>query len=95
MLSGDEQPGQGVADVVFIIDEKPHPHFKRDGNDLVYTHRLPLVEALSGTELQIPHLDGKTISLPVNEVRSLPDTAAGRCGHKAGPCSGRDRPAAC
>jgi len=70
---GDEQPGQGASDVVFVIDEKPHPHFKREGNDLFYTHRLPLVEALSGTELKIPHLDGKTISLPIDEVIT-PDT---------------------
>lgn len=68
VCAGDEQPGQGASDVVFVIDEKPHPHFKREGNDLFYTHRLPLVEALSGTELKIPHLDGKTISLPIDEV---------------------------
>lgn len=70
VCAGDEQPGQGASDVVFVIDEKPHPLFKREGNDLIYTHRLPLVEALSGTELKIPHLDGKTISLPIDEVNS-------------------------
>ena len=81
---------------MFIIDEKPHSHFKRDGNDLVYTHRLPLVEALSGTELKIPHLDGTTISLPVNEVRSLLQAAAGQPtirGHKHnGHAVGRTAP---
>jgi hypothetical protein len=24
---------------VFVIDEKPHPTFTREGNDLIYTHR--------------------------------------------------------
>lgn len=65
---GDEQPGQRPADVVFVIDQKPHQVFTRDGNDLLYTHRLPLVEALSGTQLTIQHLDGNPISIPISEV---------------------------
>lgn len=54
---------------MFVIHEKPHPTFKREGNDLVYTHRLPLVDALAGTTLNIPHLDGSTVRIPVDEVR--------------------------
>ncbi len=41
--AGDERPGREAADIIFMIDEKPHPQFKREGNDLVYTHRVPLV----------------------------------------------------
>lgn len=65
---GDEKPGQRPADVVFVIDQKPHAVFTRDGNDLLYTHRLPLAEALCGTQLTIQHLDGKPISIPINNV---------------------------
>lgn len=65
---GDEQPGQRPGDVVFLIDQKPHPVFTRDGNDLLYTHRLPLVDALSGTQITINHLDGNPISIPIQEV---------------------------
>jgi DnaJ-class molecular chaperone len=31
-------PSVWLADIVFIIKEKPHPRFTRAGNDLVYTH---------------------------------------------------------
>lgn len=70
---GDEHPGREAADIVFQIDEKPHPTFKRDGNDLIYTHRLPLVDALSGTTVQLQGLDGSPIRVPVDEVIT-PDT---------------------
>ena len=34
----------------------------------MYTHRLPLVDALSGTTVQLQHLDGSPIKIPVDEV---------------------------
>lgn len=37
--AGDENPGRIAADIVFVLQEKAHPLFRRDGNDLVYTHR--------------------------------------------------------
>ena len=33
---GDAHGGVTPADIVFTVDEKPHPHFRRDGNDLIY-----------------------------------------------------------
>uniref|UniRef100_A0A7S0RM28 J domain-containing protein n=1 Tax=Chlamydomonas leiostraca TaxID=1034604 RepID=A0A7S0RM28_9CHLO len=65
---GDEAPGVVAADVVFVLDEKHHPKFKRDGNDLIHTAQLPLVDALCGTVLRIPHLDGSTVEVPLNDV---------------------------
>ncbi|KAJ8445899.1 hypothetical protein Cgig2_009828 [Carnegiea gigantea] len=44
---GNEQRGVIPSDLVFIIDEKPHSMFKRDGNDLVVTQKISLVEALT------------------------------------------------
>lgn len=35
--------------MVFEIAEKPHPRFTREGDDLVYTYPMPLVEALTGS----------------------------------------------
>ncbi len=67
-LSGDERPGVIPADIVFVIGEKPHPTFRRDGNDLIHTVRLSLADALCGTTLSIQHLDGTTLSVPVTEV---------------------------
>ena len=65
---------------MFTIAESPHPVFKREGNDLVYTARLPLADALSGTTVNFTHLDGRPVSVPVQEV-STPTTpaAAARC----------------
>ena len=42
--------------------------FKREGNDLVYTARLPLADALCGTTINLTHLDGRPLSVPVQEV---------------------------
>ncbi len=39
---GDERPGMEPADIVFVLEEKPHSVFKREGNDLIYTHSVTL-----------------------------------------------------
>ncbi|XP_071716149.1 uncharacterized protein [Rutidosis leptorrhynchoides] len=67
---GNEQRGVIPSDLVFIIDEKPHPVFKRDGNDLVVTQKIPLAEALSGYTAQITTLDGRNLSIGINSVIS-------------------------
>ncbi|XP_057521683.1 uncharacterized protein LOC130801807 [Amaranthus tricolor] len=67
---GNEQRGVIPSDLVFIIDEKPHSVFKRDGNDLVVTQKVPLVEALTGYTAQITTLDGRSLSIPINAVIS-------------------------
>ena len=41
---GDQSPNSIPADIVFIIKDKPHQFFKRDGSDLVYTSRITLRE---------------------------------------------------
>lgn len=67
---GDEEPGVVPADLQFVIAEKPHERFKREGANLVYAVKLPLADALAGTTLSIPTLDGRTLSVPVTEVVS-------------------------
>ena len=39
---GDETPRNIPADVVFVLKDKPHPLFKRDGADIVYTAKISL-----------------------------------------------------
>lgn len=39
---GDQSRGKIPADIVFLIRDKPHPLFKREGSDLRYTARLTL-----------------------------------------------------
>lgn len=65
---GNEQINVLPADLVFIIDEKPHSTFTRDGNDLVFTQTIPLVEALTGYTVRLTTLDGRSLTIPINNV---------------------------
>jgi len=69
---GDEEPNGIPADLIFIIAEKENsdPGFVRDGNNLIYTYKLPLSDALTDCSLQIPTLDQRVISLACPEVVS-------------------------
>ncbi|XP_022730800.1 dnaJ homolog subfamily B member 4-like [Durio zibethinus] len=64
----NELPNQLPADLVFVIDEKPHDFYKRDGNDLVVNQRVSLAEALGGTTINLVSLDGRNLPLPVTEI---------------------------
>lgn len=65
---GDQSSSTVPADIVFIIKDKPHPYFKRDGCDLVYAARITLREALLGATIQVPTLDGRKKQIQLNEV---------------------------
>lgn len=41
---GDQSPTSIPADIVFIIKDKPHPTFRRDGSDIIYTAKITLKE---------------------------------------------------
>ncbi|GAB5034234.1 dnaj subfamily b member 5 [Nannochloropsis oceanica] len=69
---GDELPGVIPADIVFVLNTKPHPRFEREGDDLVYTATVPLEQALTGVEVTIQTLDGRT--LKVSEPHVTPGT---------------------
>jgi len=65
---GDQTPNNVPADVVFIIKDKSHPYFTRDGSNLRYKVKIGLRESLVGTEVQIRTLDGRRIPLRLAEV---------------------------
>ncbi|KAL5704420.1 hypothetical protein ACHQM5_022854 [Ranunculus cassubicifolius] len=65
---GDEKPGYLPADITFLIDEKRHNLFKRDGDDLVLAVEIPLVKALTGCSLTIPLLGGEKMSLTLDDI---------------------------
>ncbi|XP_048319976.2 uncharacterized protein LOC107405428 [Ziziphus jujuba] len=67
---GNEQRGVIPADLIFIVDEKPHGVFKRDGNDLVFTQKISLMEALTGYTVQLTTLDGRSLSIPITSIIS-------------------------
>lgn len=66
---GDQIPGKIPADIVFIIRDKPHPVFRREGSDVKYTASISLNDALCGTTLHVPTLTGEKVLLNMqNEV---------------------------
>ncbi|MCO5576926.1 hypothetical protein L7F22_030747 [Adiantum nelumboides] len=65
---GNEQAGLIPADLIFVIDEKPHEVFKRDCNDLLTTQKVTLAEALTGCVLSIPLPNMKTLTVPCTEI---------------------------
>ena len=65
---GNEQVNQLPADLVFVIDEKPHDLFKRDGNDLITSAKVTLAEAIGGTTVSIKTLDGRNLPVGVTEI---------------------------
>ncbi|GLU06362.1 hypothetical protein SLE2022_234020 [Rubroshorea leprosula] len=65
---GNEHPNVIPADLVFIIDEKSHNVYTRDGNDLIVTQRISLAEALTGYTVHLTTLDGRNLTIPVNSI---------------------------
>lgn len=39
---GDETPTNIPADIVFVVKDKPHPVFRRDGSDIIYPAKISL-----------------------------------------------------
>ena len=57
----DEQPGYDPGDVIIEIRIKKHKIFERSGADLTMKADISLLEALTGFQLQITHLDGRKV----------------------------------
>lgn len=47
------------GDLIVLIEEIEHPELKRDGNNLLYEHYISFPEAVLGTTIEIPTIDGK------------------------------------
>lgn len=63
---GDQAPQKVPADIIFIIRDKPHSHFKREGSDLRYVAPVTLKQALCGTTVSVPTLQGDNVRIPIN-----------------------------
>ncbi|KAL1302538.1 hypothetical protein AAFC00_002921 [Neodothiora populina] len=59
---GDQIEG-GSQDLHFIVEEKPHPLFKRVGDDIHHNVDIDLKEALTGWKRTVKTIDGKQISV--------------------------------
>ena len=57
-----------VDGVHLKVQQKPHELFKRKGRHLFIERNISLVEALTGFQMEIKHLDGKMLSIRSNEI---------------------------
>ncbi|RUS12779.1 chaperone protein dnaJ [Jimgerdemannia flammicorona] len=89
---GDELPDGTTQDIEFELEEKPHPVYKRDGDNLHRSVDVTLVEALMGFQKTIETLDGRklgvsnanTVIQPGQESRvqgeGMPNSKSGKKG---------------
>ena len=63
----DEYPGREAGDVIIVVNEQPHKLFKRKGADLLIEKEISLLEALTGVDFVVDHLDGSKF-----RVKSVP-----------------------
>ena len=62
-----------VQDVVFVVKQIPDNRIQRDGDDLIIHVRIKLTDALSETKIDVPHLDGRILRVPLKEaIRPAP-----------------------
>ncbi|XP_004310136.1 PREDICTED: dnaJ protein homolog [Fragaria vesca subsp. vesca] len=74
----DEAPGTITGDIVIVVQQKEHPKFKREGDDLIFEHTLSLKEALCGFQFKLKHLDGRQLL-----IKSEPGQVVKPDQHKA------------
>jgi len=60
------------GDLLVVIEEEPHAHLQRDGNQLLYDLYISFPEASVGTGVEIPTLEGKA------KIKIDPGTQAGK-----------------
>jgi DnaJ-class molecular chaperone len=65
-----QAPGGG--DLSVLIRIPPHPYFRREGNDIILEVPLSLPEAVLGTRIDVPTLDGTRLT-----VKIPPGTSSG------------------
>ncbi|XP_075652061.1 uncharacterized protein LOC142622476 [Castanea sativa] len=65
---GDEKPLYLPADIIFSIDEKRHPLFTRDGDDLEIGVEVPLLSALTGCTISVPLFRGDKMTLSFDDI---------------------------
>merc|ERR1712238_326617 len=57
----DEKPGYKPGDLNFVVVEKDHPEYHREGDHLYKTMSISLVDALTGFSLTLKQLEGEEV----------------------------------
>lgn len=91
-IAGQGHPGAAggpAGDLLLTIHVSPHPHFKREGDDLHLEVPITLAEAYRGEKIRIPTPDGEvTLKVPARtqsgQVTRLRGKGVARKGKDAG-----------
>lgn len=67
-MKGNQEPGMTPSDLIFVVHEKPHALYEREGNDLVVKQSISLLDALTGKTLILTTLDGRNLTIPVTDI---------------------------
>ena len=68
---GHQTPGMKESDLIIHIKEKKHKCFQRvNKNDLIYTHKIDLAQALNSEPVRFTTLDGRNLAISVDEIIS-------------------------
>lgn len=70
---GDVNPNSIPGDIIFVIKEKVHPTFKREGDNLIMHCDISLHEALTGFNKNIKLLNGKVELIKVDMLKNTKD----------------------
>ena len=68
-VKGDESRPQ---DILLKVKIEPHPHFRREGNDILLDVPISLAEAILGSKVEVPTVAGERL-----EVKVRPGTSSG------------------
>jgi len=64
---GDEIHGMSTGDVVCILSQAEHQLFQRQKSNLIYNASISIKDALLGTKLRIPLLNGKILEVTIDK----------------------------
>jgi molecular chaperone DnaJ len=70
---GNDAPGGGVpGDLLILIEEQEDQQLKRDGNNLVYDLYISFIDAVLGTSVEVPSVNGRV------KIKIEPGTQSGK-----------------
>lgn len=70
---GNTGPRNGInGDLIVVIEEEDHKDFERDENNLIYSLFISISDAILGTQVEIPTIDGKV------RMKIAPGTQSGQ-----------------
>ncbi len=58
------------GDLIILIEEEPHKELQRDGMNVAYDLHISFTDAVFGTQLEVPTIDGRAkIKIPAGNTK--------------------------